>query len=426
MEEVNGQLIPKSWVKRSNAHMLPDVPRPGRIARSEVEKPGSMKLFHPYVSPNYAKDEQKPILDMTRPRSAFVEDDYDKCELAEPAMVTRNILFNHWIGGSEIVPYASSYSSGELFGMGWILANIHMVGKTFQLRNASNSNILCNPRQSWAYKTWWRLYLLRGNAAYFTFAGIGLYGYEFLYNFVPGFKIRDPSPEGYKRYWVNNNEQSTVRARIVSMWLATPLAYYVLKGSFAGSFNLCAILTLAAASWEWTKVSGAFSHTARTVNFVQNNTVRKRDQQQGSLDLEERRQIDAETDLPKNAQSIKTYYHDLREYFLPAGYGDASWYGKRWAVNAHLDYHPSPRPRVDNPLFNWQKVTQQYRDKPYRYHTDHFELPTVLSSNALYGVGDWSNIYKAVPAQQGEFNRYPNQWKVPVVRNAHDEHVAMA
>jgi len=433
MLEVNGQLIPKNWVGRHDESRHPRVPRPGQHPPAQPQKPGAMKIWHPYRSPANAHHDHKPVRDMSRPLSSLNIYDYAlsphsitqspisgifgrvaASDVEQTSSLFGMLSMNQFMQLPEVTPYETTLTTGEIFAGGWMYAQLHMAQRLWNERMAASVNAICNPRTRWAHNTYMKMYYLRGNAAYFATFGMLTYGFEFIYNFVPGFRIADPSPEGYKRHNMDANDiNSTWRARWLSILLGVPPGWVLLKGTVRGATNATLLTMAAGMFFEWQKSTGAWSGTVNYMAFRrhQYNEIASK---YGSLVPEVHRTIDPDTHLPRQAASADTIYDDVRDYVTPIGLQTASWYRQKLFANDHHDYNPTPRPRIPNPWYDWRKDTQKYKSQAGHVHTDFWNLPNVLSSATLYGNDDKQSL-NAKASHPAAYHAYPNAWKTPVV-----------
>lgn len=339
---------------------------------------------HEFRNPSHAKTLDKPVIDCGHIHSNLNEKHWAKKKGDFVGVWSWNNP-NHWMYLPEPVkaPYITSYSTREcayfFYGvmMAWWL-NYH-AGRY----SAGNINAY-NPRTRWAHSVVFWTGLFRLHMAWLIGICGYLYSYEFLYTHVPPFKIRDPSPEGWKRCM--DDGQSTFLARFAAS-IFPGLGFAFWKGAWKKSYIFAGCFCSHSLWYEFCRPF--FMGSMLNLNF-QNTQGNDRDGRLGSLMPELERRIDPDTD---RGFWISTY-PNLR-------LSHAKTYDELQKMNH--DYLPfrEMNLKIRSPYFNFQKMTQGYRDHPIRFKSQLFELPNVLEARVVSGAMDRHD--------QGRED-YPHRW----------------
>lgn len=322
-----------------------------------------------FRNPGNADVRDKPIVDLSRPHSNIREQDWVMRHGNGVGMWGWNSV-NHFIYVPEVVPYIQSYSSREccfyIYGiMVYVYANWY-VGR----QSAGQMNMF-NPRTKWAHSVVFWTGLIRLHMAWLIGCVGYFYSYEFLYTYVPPFKIRDPSPEGWKRCF--DDGQSTFLARFAAS-IFPAIGYAVWKGGVKKMYVW----------WGFTWVWSVYFEAGRpfftgsllglqSINHYENERVGR----VGSLNPEMERRIDPDTNRPFWISQFETFRFSVSPIIDEV-------------QKVGHDYQPMKEMnlKMRNPYFNFQKAPQLHRDSPLRYKSDIFRLPEVLEAKTLSGAWD--------------------------------------
>jgi hypothetical protein len=333
-------------------------------------------MHTPFVSRKHA-DIEKPVCDVAMPWAAMKESDWAKHHGTGFGFFWHNSL-SHFIGVPETVPYETSLSSLDCAMRGHFMLNLVWLQLFINKAQSSCSNPT-NPRTKWAHQVVLYGGFVRVNLA----ALVGMYGYfyayETLYTHVPGFRIRDPSPEGWKRAWEDG--QTTYRARIAAS--VFPIMGHVIYRGTAKRVSAWWATTM---YWQYyyeqSRQNGAFNGSMLFFAFTSSQLSEKH-AYAGSLAPEKNRATDPDTGRPFWVAS----YDMLR--------GNHSRNYERMMDNRSAEYQPAHAANLNtiggintkNPWFNWQKSAQTYYEKK-NFHTDYWKMPNVLHAHMLSGACD--------------------------------------
>jgi hypothetical protein len=335
---------------------------------------------HEFRNPQHAHKDHKPLVDLGHIHSNMVEKHWFKSNGRGKATDFVGIWsWNapwHWVqhpeeGGA----YTQSYSTRECcyawYGitMAWWL-NYH-AGKY----SAGNVNSF-NPRTRWAHTVVFWMGLTRLHLAFLVGICGYFYSYEFLYTYVPPFKIRDPSPEGWKR--CIDDGQSTFLARMVAC-IFPGLGTAIWRGSWKKSYIMAGFCCSHSIWYEFCRPF--FMGSVLAMNY-QNGLTNDRDGRLGNLMPELERRIDPDTD--------RAFWVSTRP-FIRLAHGRAYDPDTPDAV-VHMghDYLPfrEMNLQIRSPYYNWQKASQEFKDSPMRYKSQTFKLPNPLEARVLSGAMD--------------------------------------
>lgn len=343
----------------------------GKQLDTEEVRQHKMKMFHPYVDPENAKIAQKPQVDCFSPPSTMREDHWYRTHGQGIGFWTHSSI-NHFVLTPEVSPYSDSYSTWDVCRFCWGMMNGVYINWYICRVAAGNLNPL-NPRTSWAHRVVWQMGMLRVNLAWLVGCCGYFYAYEFLYTYVPFFRIDDPTPEGWKKVYIDG--QSTYMARMVSA-VFPALGYVIWKGGFKKSAFWFSFAAWNAFYYEYARFN-TFQGTMYFLGF-ENSLDNERNKKLGQFVPELDRRIDPDTSKPFWVAS----YKDLR--LTHSELQDVIWQYK-----GH-DYCPGAAQgsRFPNPYFNFQKMSQTFYERPILYKTELWQLPNVLSAYTLSGAAD--------------------------------------
>lgn len=326
---------------------------------------------YPYVSPRNAEIADKPVANCAKPISTL-DPEYQQRRYGSGPGLWVPMSMNHWMMVPEIAPYLESYSSWECCFWLWGVTNMFWANAYIGRKSAGQVNPL-NPRTAWAHRVVLWTTIARIQCAWLFAVVPGIHSYEFLYTHVPGFKINDPSTEGWKQGWKEG--QSTYAARTAaSLW--TYVGWWIYKGQHKRGVFWTG--TCIAMQWYYEFIRiycGPASD--RALYFIASEDSRKMERH-GSLAPETYRNFDGDANKPHWIYS----YENLR--FLHNSLAVQA------EINKAHEYQPLCffMPKIPNPYFDFQKAAQVDRDSNYRYKSDVFKLPEVLSVTMRTGALD--------------------------------------
>ena len=326
---------------------------------------------HAFITPSNAGKTDKPVVNVGKPSSALDEQYFFTRFGVQPHLFAPRSMA-HFLGTPEVIPYVESHSSWECAFYNWCAINGFWGNMYIGRKSAGQVNPL-HPRTAWAHKVVLTTSLVRLQLAWLVGICGGFYMYEFLYTSVPPFKIADPSPEGWKKGYREDN--STFCARLAACLLAYP-AWYIWRGTWKRGGWLVASHMFIQSYYEFSRVYfGAASDRAL---YYGAHMESKKQALYGQLTPELQRTTDPDTNKPEWWFS----YENLR--FLHSSLV------KQAEINKSHEYQPLNfySANIPNPYFDFQRAAQMDREQPLRYHTDLFELPNVMSSAMRSGALD--------------------------------------
>lgn len=334
-----------------------------------------MQLTHPFRSRKHADKMDKPVVDCSSPYN-FISRQENAERWGYSMGFWQMNSIAHFTAIPEQIPYSFTYSSADCITTWMIFVNVffqNLVICRIQLGNVYPQN----PRTMWAHRVVWLSMTARLNVC----SLIGLcgyfYGYEFLYTYVPYFRIRDPSPEGWKRCWEEG--QSTFLARAGASFSAL-IAHGLWSRSFKRSPFWLTMVWFHSWCYEWCRPCFSGNHI-----FYQgrSNYIGHIHGKYGSLVPDPERRMDPDTGRPQHAANYKY------QRFSHSQFQDDAW------ANLNNDYMPtvrvgSPYPNVH---FNWQKSARgrEGENHIYRTHNAVWDMPQVLTPRMMSGVMDKTN-----------------------------------
>eukprot|EP00760_Papus_ankaliazontas_P005366 PhM_4_TR12521/c0_g1_i1/m.105979 len=294
-----------------------------------------IEMHAPYRDPEWA-GKDKPVVDMMSPMSQFKKADwYHKGVLY--GFIVQNSL-NHFMQVPEQIPYTDSYSTYDCCYFSFCAMNIMQICIRGGLAAGGSHNVK-NPRTRWAHNMLWTAAMIRTNLAWLFVAGYFI-SYELLYTYVPGFKINDPSPEGWKD--VVSEGQTTFRARWASSLFLT-LAHGVYTRSFRRSGMWMWFLQFQLTTYE---IGRTWAWSSPTFLGYQLTAEREKHARIGSLVPSSKHEVDPDTGKTYQAAQCKYQRYGTK----------GEWQDILWAHQSH-DYAPmNPRGAlIPNPYYNPRK-----------------------------------------------------------------------
>jgi hypothetical protein len=282
------------------------------------------------------------------------------------------LSLNHFTGAYEDVPYTDSHHTFELSCMFTFMIQMLWIN-TFIGKIGVGNVVMQNPHMYFATTLMCYLGLFRATIGA-AIASFGyFYAYEFLYTYVPGFKIRDPSPNGWKKAYEEG--QTTYLARLGACTFPA-LGYIFWAGRLKRSGMAFIAPALASMQYEYARSNVMPGN--RLFYNVQSEKYLSREATFGSLAGDLRRKNDQDTG--KNASVAQFRYVRLTTGLLQ----DTIW------ENATHENLPgsSLSYKVNNPYYNWQKAAQAYNAEAIKVKNDLWSLPSVLNARNMSGVLD--------------------------------------
>ncbi|EPY34621.1 hypothetical protein STCU_01481 [Strigomonas culicis] len=255
----------------------------------------------------------------------------------------------------------------------WIIGwNVWFINYTLA-RNTS-SFMSPQPRLRGAFTLALLLGWVRINIAATIGAAGYFYSYEYLYTHgPPGFRIRDPTPNGWKLAWQDGQECYLARAA-ASVFPALGYAFFMGRWKKSAFWFL---MTVAAGEYYEYARRNVMSGTRLFYSYQANKEL-QRQAAWGSLAPDLRHRVDPDT----NRSASVAQFRYLRLTSGPLQ--DTIWNN---IPHENLPLHRTGK-MVPNPYFNWQKAPQNYNDKPYKVKNDLWQLPQVLDSRMRSGAMD--------------------------------------
>jgi hypothetical protein len=326
---------------------------------------------HAYVTPRNAEKEHKPVINCATPISTL-STEYWQRRYANAPGLWAPLSATHWFQMDEVLPYIDTYSTWECCFWCWGCMNMAWLNVYIGRKSSGQVNPY-NPRTAWAHRIVLWASIARVNAAWLIGICGFFYGYEFLYTYVPGFKINDPSPEEWKHGW--REGQSSFLARGAACLTCVP-AWYAWKGTFKRAGNLLTAHLFI----QWYYELGRcyiFPSSDRALYWHAGQDS-KRYERHGSLTPEIYRGVDADANKPEWVYS----YENLR--FLHTSMM------KQIQENKHHDYQPLGKFTclMPNPYYDFQKAAQMDRPFKPKWKSETFKLPQVLSPTMRTGALD--------------------------------------
>ena len=330
-----------------------------------------MRLTTPYKHPDNAQIINKPVVDVSMPFNPLDPGHQSRAYGSMLSGWAHTNLLSHIVPTKEEVEGADTYTSWDACKWFYALMNAQFLGHS--MSKSQSGNYPWHARTMWAHRAIFYSGLARVHLAWAVGIVPYFYTYEFLYTYVPGFKIDDPSVNGWKRGYYEN--QSTYRARIAAAAWA-PVGLYAWKRSPKACLTLW---TAIAGIGVWYDSCRAYAAPGMT-NFYQFLAAKDCDRQAryGSLMPQMYHRVDPDSSRDERAGQFR--YFRLTSGQLQQDQWD----------NASHDYLPCWRPalKIPNPYYNWQKAPQTYNTAPIVVKNDLWELPSVINGKLLSGVMD--------------------------------------
>lgn len=323
-------------------------------------------------SPRNAEIQNKVVADCSTPISTLSENYWARRYATSPGIWLHSSL-THWLLMPEIYPYLESYSSWDCCFWNWGAMNFFFANMYIGRKSAGQVNPL-NPRTAWAHKIVLWMTLARLNAAWAIGVCGFFYTYEFLYKYVPGTRIRDPSPEGWKKPW--QEDQSTFIARGIAATVFTPFAWYAWKGTWKRSGFLTGMHVFIQEYYELGRW-GAHNGSVRALYYQASRDADKYERH-GSLTPETMRTVDISSGKPNWAFSYETMRMNHGESYVLT------------QNNKNHDYQPmNPYgANIPNPYYDFQKAAQMDRPFLAKFKSETWKHPQVLSTRMMSGALD--------------------------------------
>lgn len=335
-----------------------------------VEEPHKMTWTY-FFKDRHRETEGRPVVDVSAPFNAMDETHRVRKFGVAKGFFTFNSL-NEVVGAKEQVPYTDSHHSFELGCMGTFGVLSWWVN-TFMGRAGIGNTVLHNPHLYFATSVLWWMGVLRTTIGA-SIASFGyFYSYEYLYTHVPGFKIRDPSLNAWRRPW--DEGQTTYGARLVAS-IFPALGFAFCSGRLKRVSGVYFLTAAASLQYEYAR-EYILAGNRLFYNVLAEKQL-NREANWGSLSGDLQRRNDPDTH--KTAQVSQFRYVRLTAGMLQ----DTVW------ENATHETLPltGMSLKVNNPYFNWQKAPQNYNAAPIKVKNDLWSMPSVLSAQMRSGVLD--------------------------------------
>lgn len=319
----------------------------------------------------FQNTEHRPVIDVSVPFNAM-DETHKTRKFGVQKGTLSFVSLNHLTGAHEQVPYTESHHTFEYscmctFAVQMIWAN------TFIGKSGAGNVVMNNPHMYFATSLMTYLGLLRATIG----GGVGSFGYfyayEFLYTYVPGFKIRDPSLNAWKRPY--DEGQSTYLARIgASVFPA--LGHILYRGRLKRTAMAFILTAGASVQYEYARINVLPGN--RLFYNVQAEKFLSREANLGSLAGDMRRKHDHDTG--KNASVGQFRYTRMTAGMMQ----DTIWENATHETlpGSALSY------KTENPYYNWQKAPQTYNAKAIRVKNDLWKMPSVLNARNMSGALD--------------------------------------
>eukprot|EP00759_Apiculatamorpha_spiralis_P033492 PhF_6_TR3480/c0_g1_i1/m.5110 len=312
-----------------------------------------LELYRPYTNPAYADPKyEKPVVDLMAPITQTKRSDWGT-KGAQYGSILVNSL-NHVLGVKEEVPYTDTYSTADLFIYGWVVANLWSF-TYFMARLSAGCHNYLNPRTKWAHNMIFYSMVFRCNLSYIIGGGGYLYSYEYLYTYVPGVKIDDPSIEGWKDGWKPG--QSTFLARnIASLWIFP--AHWAYTRTWRRSVMWWCQVNFYNNLWEFGR---CFIWNNPQMLGANLSAFKEKEGRLGSLVPPAKMDVDPDT--------MRTYNASTSEFQKFGSKG--KFQEEMWEHLGH-DTYPFNRKgtKIPNPYHNPMRSPQGWREEPIKHKTN--------------------------------------------------------
>lgn len=351
---------------------------PGSGSTLQDKKPHSMSFWYHFVDPCHSRKLHpqlgpKPVVDASVPFN-LLDETHQARKFGVQKLGWSFLSLNEFIGVHEDVPYTDSHHTSEIFRI-WMAALNVLQWNYFMARGQASGGIVGGGvRTRYAWNIAFFMSQLRMNIAGLIGVGGYFYSYEYLYTHGPScMRIRDPSPNAYKRAW--DEGQSTYLARsVASIFPALGYAFY------SGRFKRSAfwfMMTLSTSLYYEYARKNILPGTRLFYSYLANQQA-DREAGFGSLTPRLKRRVDPDTN--RNESVAQFRHHRITTGELQ----NTVW------ENATHENYPLARTgiKIPNPYFNWKKAPQTYEKKPFKVKNDLWELPEVLNARMRSGVLD--------------------------------------
>lgn len=345
---------------------------------SQGGTPHKMTFWYNFVDPSHSRKlhpelPPKPVVDVSSPFN-LLDETHQVRKFGVQKLGWDFLSLNELTGAHEDVPYTESHHTSEIVRL-WLVALNVLQWNYFMARGQASGGILGGgPRTRFAWNIAFFMSQVRVNIAGLIGAGGYFYAYEYLYTHGPScFRIKDPSPNAYKRAW--DDGQSTYLSRAVaSVFPALGYAFY------AGRFKRASfwfVMTLGTSLYYEYARKNILSGNRLFYSYLANQQA-DREAGFGSLTPRLKRRVDPDTN--RNESVAQYRYFRITNGELQ----NTVWEN---AVHENL---PLVRTgiKIQNPYFNWKKAPQTYEEKPYKVKNDLWKLPQVLDVRMRSGALD--------------------------------------
>ena len=331
-----------------------------------------MRLCHTYKCPSNAYLINKPYVDCARPNAWIDERDWGR-GITGSFTLGFNCFnsLNHLFLRPEECDYTETYTSWDMTKWGWTACVFAFMNK-FVDDIHDGCVYYHNPRTRWAH----HVVFFAGFTRICLAATVSCFGcfylYEWLYTYAPFFRLKDASVRGWQQPWKEG--QSTFLARYAAM---VPVVAGILIWS--GRWKRIRLFATGAMMFAfWFELGRVLSFEPSKAALKHNNLSRFMEPERriGTLVPDLGRNIDSDNGMPFFATNFPNIH---------LGQGQMQ---DVTTENAPFDCLPVSRRNkvIPNPWFNWQKAPQEYRDRPFMYKNDLWELPDVLSARMRAGA----------------------------------------
>lgn len=349
-----------------------NAPKPQTDIEKANDEGHKMTFFYSYRDRANARKPNRPVVDVSAPLNTL-DEAHQARRFGTQKVAYGFISLNEFVGTHEEVPYTDTHHTSEIAQL-WMLAmNVWWVNN-FIARSQSSGAASGNPRTKFAWSIAFSMGFIRLNIASLLGAGGYFYSYEYLYTHGPDcFRIRDPTPNGWKRSWEDG--QSTYAARAVaSIFPALGYAFYQGRWKKASFFFG---LTLATSLYyEYARIN--VSSGTRLFYSYMANQESTRQAAWGTLAPNLKHRVDPDTHKNESVGQFQLFR------ITSGTLQNTIW------ENASHDNVPFLKSgkKFPNPYFNWQKAAQNFNDKPWKVKNDMWQMPTVLNEHVRSGATD--------------------------------------
>lgn len=347
-------------------------------APAATATPHRMTFWYNYVDPRHSRvlyphQPPKTVVDCSTPFNAL-DETHQVRRFGTQKLGWDFISLNEFTGVHEDVPYTDSHHTSEIVRL-WLVALNILQWNYFMARGQASGGILGGgPRTRYAWNIAFAMSQLRVNLAGLIGAGGYFYSYEYLYTHGPSwFRIRDPSPNAYKRAW--DDGQSTYLSRAAaSVFPALGYAFY--RGGFKRA-SFWFTFTLATSLYYEYSRKNILPGNRLFYSYLANQAV-DREAGFGSLAPQLKRRVDPDTNRNESVAQFRYFRITTGEL------QNTVW------ENAVHENMPLARGalRIPNPYYNWKKAPQTYEAKRVTVKNELWQLPPVLDARLRSGALD--------------------------------------